>query len=150
MSEDKILCENRKARFNYQILETFEAGIVLKGTEVKSCRLGKINLNDAYGAFRGGELFLQSAHIGEYSHGNRTNHEPRRTRKLLLHKSELNKLLGRLQTGETFVPIKMYIKKRHIKILMGLGKGKKAHDRREDLKKKEAQREIQREMRGRE
>lgn len=147
MSDAGLLAENRKARFNYQILETFEVGIVLSGTEVKSCRAGKVNLADAYAAFRGGELFIQQMHISEYSHGNRENHDPRRTRKLLMHKSELHKLLGRLQTGETLVPLKMYLKNRRVKILMGLGKGKKAHDKREDLKKKDAEREIQRSFR---
>jgi SsrA-binding protein len=146
MSE-KLLAENRKARFNYHILETFEAGIILTGTEVKSCRAGKVNLTDAYGAFRMGELFLQNAHIQEYSHGNRSNHAPTRVRKLLLHKAELMKLVGRLQSGETFVPLKIYIKNRHIKVLMGLAKGKKTHDKREDLKKKQAKREIERSFR---
>lgn len=146
MSES-LLAENRKARFNYQILETFEAGLVLRGTEVKSCRAGKANLTDAYAAFRGSELFLQNLHINEYSHGNRENHDPRRARKLLLHRAELNKLIGRLQTGETFVPLKMYLKKRHIKVLMGLAKGKKAHDKRQDLKAKDAKREIERSFR---
>lgn len=147
MSDAGLLAENRKARFNYQILETYEVGVVLSGTEVKSCRAGKVNLADAYAAFRGGELFVQQMHISEYSHGNRENHDPRRTRKLLMHKSELHKLLGRLQTGETLVPLKMYLKNRRVKILMGLGKGKKAHDKREDLKKKDAEREIQRSFR---
>lgn len=146
MSET-LLAENRKARFNYQILETFEAGLVLRGTEVKSCRAGKANLTDAYAAFRGSELYLQNLHINEYSHGNRDNHEPRRARKLLLHRSELDKLIGRLQTGETFVPLKMYLKKRHVKVLMGLAKGKKAHDKRQDLKAKDAKREIERSFR---
>jgi len=144
---ETLLAENRKARFNYQILETFEAGLVLRGTEVKSCRAGKANLTDAYAAFRGSELYLQNLHINEYSHGNRDNHEPRRARKLLLHRSELDKLIGRLQTGETFVPLKMYLKKRHVKVLMGLAKGKKAHDKRQDLKAKDAKREIERSFR---
>jgi len=142
--KDKALAENRKARFNYHIEETFEVGIVLTGTEVKSCRAGKANLTDAYAAFRGGELFIQQLQISEYSHGNRENHLPMRTRKLLMHKGELLKLLGRLQTGESFVPLKMYIKNRRVKLLMGLAKGKKQHDKRQDIKKREAQREIQR------
>lgn len=142
--KDKALAENRKARFNYHIEETFEVGIVLTGTEVKSCRAGKENLTDAYAAFRGGELFIQQLQISEYSHGNRENHLPMRTRKLLMHKGELLKLLGRLQTGESFVPLKMYIKNRRVKLLMGLAKGKKQHDKRQDIKKREAQREIQR------
>lgn len=143
----KPLAENRKAGFNYFIEETFEAGIVLSGTEVKSCRTGKININDAYAAFRGGELFLQNAHIAEYSHGNRTNHPPLRTRKLLLNRTELNKLIGQLQAGQTLVPLKMYVKNRRIKVLLGLVKGKKSFDKREDLKKKQAKREIERSFR---
>ena len=143
MSEN-LLAENRKARFNYHIEETYEAGLVLTGTEVKSCRAGKANLTDAYAAFRGGELFLQQLHIGEYTHGNRANHNPLRTRKLLMHRGELQKLLGRLQTGESFIPLKMYVKNRRIKVLMGLAKGKKAHDKRQDIKEREAKREIAR------
>jgi SsrA-binding protein len=143
MSEN-LLAENRKARFNYHIEETYEAGLVLTGTEVKSCRAGKANLTDAYAAFRGGELFLQQLHIGEYTHGNRANHNPLRTRKLLMHRGELQKLLGRLQTGESFIPLKMYVKNRRIKVLMGLAKGKKAHDKRQDIKAREAKREIAR------
>lgn len=141
---ENLLAENRKARFNYHIEETYEAGLVLTGTEVKSCRAGKANLTDAYAAFRGGELFLQQLHIGEYSHGNRANHNPLRTRKLLMHRGELQKLLGRLQTGESFIPLKMYVKNRRIKVLMGLAKGKKAHDKRQDIKEREAKREIAR------
>jgi len=143
----KPLAENRKASFNYFIEETFEAGIVLSGTEVKSCRGGKVNINDAYAAFRGGELFLQNAHIAEYSHGNRTNHPPIRARKLLLNRGELNKLIGQLQAGQTLVPLKMYVKNRRIKVLLGLAKGKKSFDKREDLKKKQAKREIERSFR---
>lgn len=144
---DTLIAENRKARFNYHIEDTYEAGIVLTGTEVKSCRAGKANLTDAYAAFRGGELFLQNLHITEYSHGNRQNHDPRRTRKLLLHKGELQKLLGTLQSGISFIPLKMYFKNSYVKVLMGLGKGKKQHDKREDLKKKQSDREIQRRFR---
>lgn len=144
---DSLLLENRKARHDYQILETFEVGIVLRGTEVKSCRMRKANINDAYAAFRGSELWLQQAQINEYTHGNRTNHDPKRSRKLLMHRHELNKLLGRLQTTETMVPLKMYIKNRKIKLLMGMAKGKKAHDKRQDLKKREADREMARAFR---
>ena len=143
----KPLAENRKAGFNYFIEETFEAGIVLSGTEVKSCRAGKININDAYAAFRGGELLLQNAHIAEYSHGNRTNHPPIRVRKLLLHRAELNQLIGKLQAGQTLVPLKVYLKNRRVKVLLGLAKGKKQFDKREDLKKKQAKRELERTFR---
>jgi SsrA-binding protein len=144
---NKLLAENRKARFNYHILETFEAGLVLSGTEVKSCRAGKINLSDGYAAFRGSELFIQNIHISEYSHGNRENHLPLRTRKLLLHRKELIKLIGIMKTGLSLVPLKMYIKNRYVKILVGLAKGKKTHDKREDLKKKQAARDIARAVR---
>ena len=143
-AEGSLLAENRKARFNYHIIETYEAGLVLKGTEVKACRAGKANLTDGYAAFRGSELFIQNLHINEYSHGNRENHAPRRTRKLLLHKREIVKLLTLLKSGMSLVPLKMYIKNSYVKILLGLAKGKKAYDKREDLKKKDADREIAR------
>jgi len=145
--KDSSLAENRKARFNYAIEETFEAGIVLRGTEVKSCRAGKINLTDGYCAFRGDELFLQSVHISEYTHGNQFNHDPRAVRKLLLKRKDLNRLLGLWNGGHALVPLKMYVKKSHIKVLIGLGKGKKTHDKRETLKRKQADREIAREFR---
>lgn len=144
---DNALAENRKARFNYSIVETYEAGIVLSGTEVKSCRAGKINLADGYASFRGQELFLQNVHISEYERGNRFNHDPRRTRKLLLHRKELSKMIPELQGGLSIVPLKMYLKNRHIKVLLGLAKGKKSHDKREDLKKKQADREMERAIR---
>lgn len=140
------ITENRKARFNYSISETFEAGLVLKGTEVKSCRAGKVNLSDGYCAFKGGELFLQNVQISEYAQGNRSNHEPRRARKVLMHTRELEKLYGELQGGASLVPLKMYFKNSFAKVLLGLGKGKKAHDKRADIKKREAKREIARAM----
>lgn len=141
------ISENRKARFNYQIEDKFEAGIVLKGSEVKACRAHKVNLTDGYCAFRGDELFLQNVHIGEYLQANRQNHEARATRKLLLHRRELDKLIGLLNSGYSLVPMKMYFKKSHIKVQLGLGRGKKLHDKRQDLKEKQAKREIAREMR---
>ncbi|MDB5038940.1 MAG: smpB [Bacteriovoracaceae bacterium] len=142
--KDNSITENKKARFNYSIAETFEAGLVLTGTEVKACRAKKVNLSDGYAAFRGGELYLQNIHISEYSHGNRSNHDPRRVRKLLLHAKELDKLIGLLKSGQTLVPLKMYFKNSFAKVLLGLAKGKKAHDKRQDLKEKEAKREIAR------
>ncbi|TVQ80481.1 MAG: SsrA-binding protein SmpB [Bradymonadales bacterium] len=148
MSE-KLITENRKARFNYHIEETLEAGVVLKGSEVKSCREGKMNLSDAYGAFQGDELYLMNAHINEYSHGNRFNHEPRARRKLLLHRKELSKWFGAWTGGKTIVALKAYLKGGRVKVLLGLGKGKKIHDKRQDLKKKQADREISRELRSR-
>lgn len=153
MSSDKtkkaetLIAENRKARFNYHIQETFEAGIVLTGTEVKSCRAHRVNLSDGYAAFRGNELFLQNVHISEYSHGNKFNHEPRAVRKLLLKRKDLNQLMGLWKSGTSIVPLKMYLKNSYVKVLIGLGKGKKSHDKREDLKKKQAKREIERNLR---
>ncbi len=144
---DTLLTENRKARFHYAIGETYEAGIVLRGTEVKSCRAGKIQLGDAYAAFRGTELYLQNSHIGEYTHGNRQNHDPKRTRKLLLHRRELQKMLVEFQTGVSIIPLKMYIKGSHIKVLLGMAKGKKSFDKRQSIKKREAQRDIERKFR---
>lgn len=148
-TDDNLIAENRKARFNYQIGETFEAGLVLKGSEVKSCRAHKVNLTDGYAAFRGDELFLQNVQITEYSHANRMNHEPRAVRKLLLHRKELNKLIGLWNSGVSLIPLKMYFKNSYVKVLLGSGKGKKTHDKREDLKKKQADREISRAVRSR-
>jgi len=144
---ETLIAENRKARFNYHIQETFEAGIVLTGTEVKSCRAHRVNLSDGYAAFRGNELFLQNVHISEYSHGNKFNHEPRAVRKLLLKRKDLNQLMGLWKSGTSIVPLKMYLKNSYVKVLIGLGKGKKSHDKREDLKKKQAKREIERNLR---
>ena len=146
---DSLISENRKARFNYSVTETFEAGLVLKGTEVKACRAGKVNLQDGYAAFRGSELYLQNIHIGEYSHGNRSNHDPRRARKVLLHKKEIIRLIHELQGGQNLVPLKMYLKNSFVKVLLGLAKGKKLHDKREDIKKREAKREMARSFRQR-
>lgn len=148
-SKSSLIAENRKARFNYNIGETFEAGIQLTGTEVKSCRAYRVNLTDGYCAFRGQELFLQNVHIAEYSHGNRQNHEARAVRKLLLHRKELNQLVVFWNSGDAIVPLKIYFKKSFIKILIGVGKGKKLHDKRDTLKAKQAKREIAREFRGR-
>lgn len=144
---DTLIAENRKARFNYSLEDTIEAGIVLHGTEVKACRAHKVNLSDGYCAFRGTELFLQNVHISEYSHGNRFNHNPRRARKLLLKKRELQKLINLWNGGMAIFPLKMYLKKSYVKILVGFGKGKKQHDKRQDLKKKQADREIARSFR---
>jgi SsrA-binding protein len=145
--KETLIAENRKARFNYSIQETYEAGIVLRGTEVKSCRAHKVNLSDGFCSFKGHELFLNNVHINEFTHGNRFNHEVRRVRKLLLKKKDLLKLLPSVQKSLSLIPLKMYIKGSFIKVLIGLGKGKKAHDKREDIKKKDTDREIQRQMR---
>ena len=139
----KIVCENRKARHNYFIEDRFEAGMVLLGTEVKSLRDGKATLQDAYAIFKNGELFLLNANIPPYKLGNRANHEPQRTRKLLLHRAELSKLWGKSEIkGYTLVPLKIYFKKGLAKVEIALGKGKKQHDKRATTKEREAQRHL--------
>ena len=146
----KQLAQNKKAYHDYFIEETFEAGIVLQGTEIKSIRAGKVNLKDSFARIQNGELYLHNMHISPYEQGNRFNHDPLRTRKLLLHKKEINKLIGETkETGYTIVPLKMYLKNGFAKVLIGLGKGKKQYDKRNDLKKKEAKREIERAFRDR-
>ncbi len=141
----KIICENRKARHNYSIEDKMEAGMILWGTEVKALREGKANLQDSYAIFNGDELFLLNAHIGPYAMGNRQNHEPLRTRKLLMHKQELTKLWNKLETqGFSLIPLKMYFKKGTAKIELGLGKGKKMHDKRASTKERDAKREVAR------
>jgi SsrA-binding protein len=138
---------NRKASFDYDILETFEVGIVLKGTEIKSIREGRTNLKDSYAIIRNNELFLLNMHISHYEKGNIFNHDETRTRKLLMHKKEINKLSGKLeQGGLTLIPLKLYFKKNKAKILLGLAKGKKSYDKREAIKKKDMEREIRKEM----
>jgi SsrA-binding protein len=143
MSADgiKIICENRKARHNYSIEETWEAGIVLVGTEVKSLRDGKANLLDAYAVFKSNELFLLNAHISPYTHGNLANHEPLRSRKLLLNADQITKLWNKIEIkGYSLVPLKMYFKKGLCKVEIGLGKGKKNFDKRASEKEKDAKR----------
>ncbi|WP_353929248.1 SsrA-binding protein SmpB [Okeanomitos corallinicola TIOX110] len=146
----KVITDNRQARYLYQILETYEAGIQLAGTEVKSIRAGKVNLQDGYALLRNGEAWLINAHISPYtSSGQYFNHEPRRTRKLLLHRQELRKLIGKVeQQGLTLIPLKMYLKRGWVKITIGLCKGKKIYDKREDLKRRQDQRDIQRAMKN--
>lgn len=142
----KIVTDNRKARFLYEILETYEAGIQLTGTEVKSIREGKVNLQDGYALIRGGEAWLLNAHISPYTgSGEYFNHDPRRTRKLLLHREEIRKLVGKVeQQGLTLVPLKMYLKRGLVKVSIALAKGKKLHDKRESIKRREDQRDMQR------
>lgn len=142
-----VIAENRKANFNYAIEEKFEAGLVLWGTEVKSCRDRKVTLTEAYAAFKKDELYLVNAHINEFKHGNRFNHDVKRDRKLLMKKKELEKLKPLLQSGLSLVPLKMYFKNSYVKVSLGLGKGKKSFDKRESLKKKDAEREIARRFR---
>jgi SsrA-binding protein len=147
----KVVATNRKAYHDYFIEEKFEAGIVLRGTEVKSLREGRVNLQDSYASVAEGEVFLHHCHISPYSHGNIMNHEPLRARKLLLHKKEINKLLGKTQQkGLTLVPLRIYFSKRgQAKVELGLAKGKKQHDRRESIKAREAGREVERAIKER-
>ncbi len=142
----KIISDNRKARFLYEILETYEAGLELVGTEVKSIRQGKVNLQDGYALIRGGEAFLLNVHISPYEKsGDYFNHDPRRTRRLLLHKQEIRKLIGKVeQQGLTLVPLKMYFKRGFVKVSIALARGKKLHDKRESIKKRDDQREMAR------
>ena len=146
----KVLVTNRKAYHDYFIEEKFEAGIMLQGTEVKSLREGRVNLQDSYASVKGDEVFLHHCHISPYSHGNIMNHEPLRTRKLLLHRKEIDKLLGKTkQQGLTLIPLRIYFSKRGLaKVELGLAKGKKQHDRRETIKAREASREVERAMKG--
>jgi SsrA-binding protein len=139
---------NRKARHNYTITDTFEAGIVLTGTEIKSIRAGKANLSDAYARVEKGEAWLVGAHIAPFEQGNRYNHEPRRDRKLLLHRTEINQLMGRAQAkGLTVVPLRMYITdKGRAKLELGLARGKQLYDRRRDLADRQSRREMEREL----
>ncbi|BAY65289.1 MULTISPECIES: SsrA-binding protein SmpB [Calothrix] len=146
----KVVSDNRQARYLYEILETYEAGIQLTGTEVKSIRAGKVNLQDGYALIRNGEAWLINAHISPYTaSGQYFNHEPRRTRKLLLHRQEIRKLIGKVeQQGLTLVPLKMYFKRGRVKVSIALGKGKKLHDKREDLKKRQDKRDMERAMKN--
>lgn len=144
----KIVCENRKAHHNYFIEERMEAGMVLKGTEVKALRDGKANLLDAYAIFKNGELFLINANISPYSLGNRENHEPMRTRKLLLHQAELSKLWGKIEIkGYSLIPLKIYFKNGRAKVEVALARGKKDFDKREVTKEREARRDLQQALR---
>lgn len=143
----KQLAQNKKAYHDYTILETYEAGIVLKGTEIKSVRQGKLNLKDGFVKIQNGEAYLWNVHISPYDQGNLFNHDPLRSRKLLLHKKQLQKLIGELKVqGITLIPLKVYLKDGFAKVLIGLAKGKKQYDKREDLKRKEQKREIDRSL----
>jgi SsrA-binding protein len=143
MANEKIVATNREAYFNYHIVETYECGVALTGTEVKSIREGRCNLKDSYGVIREGEAWLLNAHISPYSHGHRDNHEPTRTRKLLLHKAEIERLAGKAQEkGLTLVPTKMYFKNGRVKLELGVAKGKKLYDKRETERRREADREA--------
>ena len=148
-SNVKVVAKNRKARFNYEILETYEAGIELKGTEVKSVRASKVNLTEGFISIDNGEAFLKQVHISPYEQGNIFNVDPVRVRKLLLHKREIKKLIGETaQKGFTLVPLSMYLKNGKVKLSLGLARVKNTHDKRQDMAKKDAQRNIERAMKN--
>lgn len=141
-----IEIHNRKARYDYEILETYEAGIVLTGTEIKSIRNGNANLKDSYAICKNGEIFLLGMHISPYKEGNQFNHDELRTRKLLLHKKEIWKIRNALELdGHTLIPIKLYFNRNRAKLLLGIAKGKKNYDKRESIKKRDLEREIRKE-----
>ena len=140
---EKLICNNKKAYHDYFIEEKFEAGMVLQGTEVKSLRMGKANLNDSFALVKSGEAFLHNLHISPYDFGNRENHDPDRMRKLLLHKKEITKLFSKVrEQGYSLVPLKIYFKNGLVKVEMGLAKGKKLYDKREDMKQKDMKRDV--------
>jgi SsrA-binding protein len=142
---DKLISHNRKARHDYHIDETFEAGIVLTGTEVKSVRDTRVNLKDSYARVERNELFLYNMHISPYEQGNRFNHEPLRVRKLLMHKGEIGRLAGKVkEKGYTLIPLKIYLKRGLIKVELGLGRGKKSYDKRQTIAERDSKREMER------
>lgn len=141
----KVICKNRKARFNFEVEETFEAGIALIGSEVKSLRAGKANLSDSYAKIRRGEIFLIDAHISQYEQSNRLNHDPLRERKLLMHSREIRKLTGKVvERGYSLVPLRLYFKAGKVKVELALARGKKSYDKRESIRKKDQRREMER------
>jgi SsrA-binding protein len=143
--EGKVIAQNKKAGFDYFIEETIEAGIVLQGTEIKSARNGKVQLKESFVRIRNGEAWISNMHISPYEQGNQFNHDPTRSRKLLLHKKQITDLEAHSKVqGSAIIPLKMYLKDGFAKILLGVGKGKKNYDKREDLKKKDAKRQIDR------
>ncbi len=145
----KVVSQNKKAYADYFIDETIEAGIVLTGTEVKSLRQGKANLKDSYVIIKDNEAWLLNCHISPYSHGNIYNHDPLRTRKLLLHRKEIERLRGKIQQqGYTLIPLKLYFKGSYVKVEIGLARGRKKYEKRDIIKKKEAQREIERALKN--
>lgn len=145
----KVIARNKKARFDYKILETYEAGIVLTGPEVKSVKAGQISIKEAFATVKGEEVFLTNAHIAPYKQAANVEQDPTRSRKLLLKKSEISFLIGKAKTqGLTLIPTQIYLKRGFVKVEIGLGRGKKLYDKREIIKKKDTQREITRELRG--
>jgi SsrA-binding protein len=146
----KVVAVNRKARHDYHLTDRFEAGLVLRGTEVKSAREGRVNLKDSYAAERGGELYLMQCHISPYSHAFYENHDPLRPRKLLLHRREIRRLIGKIsQRGLTLIPTRMYFRKGRLKVELALAKGKRLHDRRAAVRERDLKREVQAELKER-
>jgi len=149
-SDVQSIAKNRQARHDYAIIDSWEAGIVLTGTEVKALREGKANISDAYGIVKNGEIFLLNLHISPYERGGYVNHEPTRTRKLLLHRKEIRRLIGAVEReGLTLIPLELYFKKGKAKVALALGKGKKLHDKRETARQRDAEREVARALRVR-
>lgn len=147
---ERVIAENRKARHRFEVLDTLECGLVLTGTEVKSLREGRMSLDEAFGRVRGDEVWLLQAEIPPYNHAGVFNHEPKRARKLLLHRREIEKFANKArESGATLVPLRMYFSKGRVKVLMGLCKGLKLHDKREKKKKEDVKKSLQRAMRGR-
>lgn len=143
----RVIASNRKARHDYDILDTYEAGIALVGTEVKSLRHGRVSLGDAYASVEDGEIFLRGLHVPEYTHGSWTNHAPRRVRKLLLHRREIARLVGKTREGgHTLVPLSLYFSEGKAKVELALARGRRKHDKRQAIAQRDAQREIQRAM----
>ena len=147
---ERLLADNRKAHHDYHILHTYEAGIVLLGTEVKSIREGRVNLRDSFARVEGGEVFIYNIHVSPYSHRGYADHEPTRRRKLLLHKGEIRRLIGKtVERGMTLVPVRMYLKNGRVKVVVGVAKGKKTYDKRETIRRGEAERETRRAIKQR-
>lgn len=146
----KTVVTNRKARYEYHIEDTYECGIKLQGTEVKSVRLGRVNLKDSFALVENGEVFIYNMHISPYEFGNRVNHEPERKRKLLMHKNEINRLFGKIrEQGYTLIPLRLYFHRRWLKVELALAKGKKLYDKREAVAKRTANRQIERALKDR-
>jgi len=146
---EKLICQNKKAWHNYFIDDRYEAGVSLLGTEVKSLREGRANIGDSYAKIKDGQIFLVDAHISPYTHGNRFNHDPLRTRKLLLHKREIRRLIGKVQEkGFTLIPLRLYFSDGKAKVELGLAKGKKLFDKREALRRKTMERDMERGRKG--
>jgi SsrA-binding protein len=149
LDEFKPIATNRRARYEYSILETVEAGLVLRGTEVKALRAGQVNFKDSFATIRNNEAWLRGCHISPYSHGTDANHDPERDRKLLLHQREIGRLTGKIaERGLTLVPLRLYFKKGRAKVELGLARGKKLHDKRSSLREREVRREMDQAARG--